>query len=191
MPIRHLIPAALLLTLAAPASAAETVAVPAFKSIELNGGGKVVIRHGSTQRVTLISGSTDYTQVRVDTRRGKNDQLTIDACNRHCPRNYDLRIEIVTPDVSAVAIHGGGEIVVQPGFSRRSNVAAAVNGGGEIDLRALHSDSVAAAVHGGGSLLVSTDNLAAAIFGGGDIRYVGDPKKTIAINGGGTVHRIR
>jgi hypothetical protein len=191
MPIRHLIPAALLLILAAPASAAETVPVPPFKSIELNGGGKVVIRHGATQRVTLISGSTDYTGVRVDNRRGQKDKLTIDACNRDCPRNYELRIEIVTPDFSAVAVRGGGEIVVQPGFARRSNLAAAVNGGGEIDLRALHTGSLAAAVSGGGSVLVSTDILAAAIHGGGDIRYLGDPKRTTVIDGGGSVSPIR
>lgn len=190
MHLRHLIVSALLLPLAASATAAETVPVSKFNSIELNGGGRVVIRHGTTQRVTLISGSSAQTRISNTGRRG--EKLVIDACDGSCPRGYQLRVEIVTPDIAAVAIHGGGTIVAETGFAQQDTIAAAVDGGGEIDLRSLSARDVAAAVHGGGSLVVNArQTLAVAIYGGGEVVYAGDPTLSTAINGGGTVRRLR
>ena len=203
MHLRHLSAAAAFLiasAAAAPAAAATVVPVPHFESIELNGGGTIVLRRGPVQRVTIRNGSTEFTDVRVTGRGSRrigrstvlnsDSRLVIDACNRRCPTRYDLEIEIVTPDVGAVAINGGGEIVVQPGFAQQRTVAAAVNGGGEIDLRALPVRDVAAAVNGGGRLLVrAQESLAAAVHGGGEIRYWGDPDVSTSIQGGGVVRR--
>jgi len=175
------------------APAAETVALPRFGGIELRGGGSVVVRQGTVQRVTLVEGSTRHTGVRVEP-SGRNGlgRLVVDACKARCPRDYRLRIEIVTPDVSAVAVNGGGRIDVVRGFSPRGHVAAAVNGGGQIDLRALPARDVAAAVNGGGRLMVAaTGSLAASVNGGGAILYWGDPQVTSSIHGGGTVTRGR
>lgn len=182
-----------LLAASGAAPAAETVALPRFEGIELRGGGSVVVRRGSVHRVTLVDGSTAHTGIRVEP-RGRNglERLVIDACKVQCPRGYRLRIEIVTPDVSAVAVHGGGRIDVAPGFSARKHVSAAVNGGGEIDLRALPARDVAAAVNGGGHLRVTaTSSLAAAVNGGGAILYWGDPQVASSIRGGGAVTRGR
>jgi hypothetical protein len=191
---RRLIAIAALSLAAAPdASAAEVVPLPLFQSIELNGGGRVVIRHGAAQRVTILNGSSDYTSIRV-TRRGnsESDRLVIEACNARCPQHYNLQIEIVTADVSAVAINGGGEILVEPGFPREQDVAAAVEGGGAIDLRALSVSDVAASVSGGGELLVNArDSLSASVNGGGAIRYWGNPAVSTSIDGGGIVRRGR
>jgi hypothetical protein len=179
--------AAALLGIAAPAAAQEVVPLGRFDSIQLNGGGSIRLRHGPVQRVTLIRGSTRYSHVRV---QGGERELVIDACNGRCPRGYDLEIEIVTPDVAAVAVNGGGEIVVASGFPRQESVAAAVNGGGAIDLRALPVREAAASVHGGGSLKVRpATSLAASIMGGGEIRYWGNPEVATSINGGGLVRR--
>jgi hypothetical protein len=178
---------------AQPAPAAETVALPRFEGIELRGGGSVVVRQGAVQRVTLVEGSTAQTRVRVEP-RGRNGlaRLVVDACRDQCPRDYRLRIEIVTPDVSAVAVNGGGRIDVARGFSPRRHVSAAVNGGGQIDLRALPARDVAAAVNGGGHLQVTASgSLAAAINGGGAILYWGDPQVSSSIRGGGAVTRGR
>lgn len=193
MKLKHLGLGAALLALSAPASAAEVVPVPAFDEVQLMGGGDVVIRPGPVQRVTILNGSSQFTSMRVTGQgRGGGDKLEIRACNRRCQGRYDLRIEIVTPDLSAVAIHGGGRIVIAPGLPGRNDVAAAVKGGGHIDIRALPARDVAAAVHGGGAILVRPQaTLAAAINGGGSIRYWGNPQITTAINGGGTVSRGR
>lgn len=168
----------------APALAIEPVAVPAFRSVELRGGGEIVVRPGPAQRVTILEGSTQFTRVRVR----KNGQLQIDACNARCPRQYRLRVEIQAPRVPALAVMGGGTIQASGGFAPQSDLTAAVSGGGAIDARAASADSVTAAVNGGGKIEVSaTRALTAAVNGGGDVRYWGKPTVTMAVRGGGTV----
>jgi hypothetical protein len=169
---------------AVPALAAETVAVPAFESVELRGGGDIVYRHGPVQRVILVSGSTQFTGFHVDRRR----KLAIDACNNRCPHHYDLQIVIESPTILDSAVEGGGEIAAAPGFAPQADVAVAVDGGGLIDLRSVRIADVAASVDGGGKLLIGPSaNLAAAVNGGGEIRYAGNPQVATSITGGGTV----
>jgi hypothetical protein len=172
------------LVAAAPVSAQTPVPLPGFDSIELQGGGEVTIRHGREQKVTLVRGSREMTAFTVE--RGR---LEIDACVRSC-RDYDLELEIVTPDLDAVAIRGGGSIRAEGSFPERSDLAVAVAGGGAIDVRQIAAGEVAAAVSGGGTIRTHVrDSLAASINGGGTIRYIGDPERTVSINGGGSILR--
>lgn len=173
-----------LLILASVPAAAQLVPVPAFQSVELRGGGSVVYRHGSVQRVTLISGSTQFTGLHVDRQR----KLAIDACDNRCPQHYRLQIEIESPSVVDSAVEGGGSITAAPGFAPQADIAAAVDGGGLIDFRSVRIADVAASVEGGGKITVGpANNIAAAVNGGGEIRYAGNPQVTTAINGGGSV----
>jgi hypothetical protein len=184
-----------LFAFAAPAPAAAETVVPVgkFNSIQLRGGGEVRLRYGPVQRVTILKGSTAYTTVSLKSDGGRArapDRLVIDACNNRCPRQYDLEIEIVTPDVQAVAVQGGGTIQTAGRFPARDSLAAAVHGGGHIDVRSAEVASIAAAVHGGGTIYARPQAaLAAAIKGGGDIRYWGDPQVVTSIEGGGHVRR--
>lgn len=193
MKLQHLLPAALvplMLLAPAPSSAQTVVPVQRFDNVELRGGGRVTLRNGPVQRVTLMKGSTQFTTFRVEGRG--EDRLVIDACNRRCPRRYDLEIEIVTPHLEGVAISGGGEIVARGAFPQRASLAAAISGGGRIDLRAASTRSADAAIQGGGSIIVNArERLNAAVNGGGAVFYVGNPKISSAINGGGTVSRVR
>ncbi len=174
-----------LFALAAPAAAQEEVMLPRFDQIELLGGGHVTVRHGAVQRVRLLRGSRQVSDLAVD-RQGR---LTIRACRTSC-RDYDLRVEIVTPSVEALAIRGGGEIETEGAFPRQGSLTAAVTGGGEIDTRALAPRAVAAAVTGGGSILTDpVATLTASVRGGGSVRYWGDPQVTQAVSGGGSVER--
>ena len=171
---------------AAPAAAQTPVSVPAFDSIELNGGGRVVVRHGARQSVTLVRGNLDTTRFTV----GRDGKLEIDACVRSC-RDYDLLVEIVTPELDAVAIHGGGQIRAEGAFPRRDELAIGISGGGTIDMTAVEADTVAAGINGGGSILAhARDRLTAGINGGGAVRYNGTPAVTAAIDGGGIVRKI-
>jgi hypothetical protein len=173
----------LTLLAAAPLAAAETVSVPAFRSVELRGGGDIIVRPGAA-RVTITQGSTQFTSFSVDS----DGQLKIDACNEQCPHHYDLRIEISYPTVLPMGIKGGGKITVAPGFGRQHVLAAGVGGGGVIDLRSAAADTVAAGVNGGGKILVGASNsIAAAVSGGGEIRYAGNPAVTRVIDGGGVI----
>jgi hypothetical protein len=177
---------ALAALVAGPALATEAVSVGHFSQVQLRGGGHVVVRHGATQSVSLIKGSTKYTRFHI--RDGR--ELVIDACNGDCPNSYDLDIEIVSPEITGAAIDGGGEIVAQSGFPGQERLDLAVNGGGDIDMRPIGAAQVNAAVNGGGDIqLTATKQLNAAVSGGGDITYRGNPQVNEAVQGGGDVSR--
>jgi hypothetical protein len=168
------------------ADTAETVAVPAFKAVELNDGGHVTVRHGATQRVTLIEGSLQYTRFVM-----RDHTLRIENCYVRCPRDYRLRIEIVTPSVLGLAVNDGGIVRAEGAFPEQDSVAAAVSDGGIVDARAVPAKSVAAAISDGGRVLVTArTNLAAHIQDGGHITYWGNPQNVAkAISDGGAVTR--
>jgi hypothetical protein len=174
--------------LAAVPAFAGAVPTGAFDQVRLNGGGHLIIRHGARQSVNLVKGSTQYTTFKI--RDGH--KLEIDACNDHCPMTYDLEIEIVTPEVTGVALNGGGELVAQGAFPHQDRLAAAINGGGDMDVGAISATSVDAAVRGGGDIVVTaTRELNAAVSGGGDITYHGNPQVNEAVRGGGSVSAAR
>jgi hypothetical protein len=171
---------------AVPAIAGETVPVHDFRSVQLRGGGTIVLRPGPVKRVTITKGSTQVTSFTVDSR----GRLTIDACTGNCPAQYDLRIEIASPTVPDVAIMGGGSIAAAPGFAPQGQISAAVNGGGNIDLRSVSASNASIAINGGGKVLAGRlQTLSASVNGGGEIRYAGNPQVSSAVRGGGIVRR--
>jgi len=186
--MRSILPMFILaLTTSVPALAdAQTLPVPTFRSVELRGGGDLLIVPGPVQRVTIVEGSTQFTSVRMR----QDEQLQIDACNARCPHNYRLRVRIESPRMPSVAVDAGGTIVAGRGFAPQHEVAAAVSAGGTIDLRAVDAERVVAAVHAGGDIYARPRaSLTAAVSGGGDIHYWGNPAVTMAVNGGGDVRR--
>jgi hypothetical protein len=198
--MRHPFILALLVGLPAAAAFAQPVPLPAFDSVQLRGGGEVVVRHGPVQRVTFLEGSAAVTRVEVkaaqEHRSGKTSfrssgkNLMISACERRCPPDYKLKIEIVTPKLAALAVDGGGSIRTSGAFPQQGAIGLAVSGGGVIDARQLPAASVGAAIRGGG--LINThavQSLGASINGGGAIRYWGDPSVGSQVNGGGAITR--
>lgn len=184
--MRSFIPLFTLVFLAsAPVLAAEVVSVPPFRSIELRGGGEVVVVPGPAQRVAIVDGSSQFTRVQVQ----PGGKLRIDACsNARCPQHYRLRVEIQSPRVPDLAVSGGGQITTGAGFAAQQQLAAAVHGGGRIDARTLQASSVTAAVSGGGEVVVHPrSSLTAAVNGGGMVRFLGHPQVTSVVHGGGLV----
>ena len=166
------------------ALASTEVSLGSFQSIELRGGGHVVLRHGAEQHVVLMKGSTQYTHFEI--RDG--NKLVISACTPDCPHHYDLEIAITAPDIEGVAVEGGGDIDGEGAFPARRSLGLAVNGGGAIDARAMPADEVSAAVNGGGHIRTAPHQaLQAAVNGGGDVLFSGHPAVTSAIHGGGHV----
>jgi hypothetical protein len=168
----------------APALATELVPLPHFDSVELRGGGNVVVSRGPAERVMITEGSTRFTRFHID----RGQRLVIDACTSDCPHLYRLRIEIQSPQVPDLGVSGGGAITVMGGFAPQRQLSTAVNGGGRIDSRAVEAAAVSAAVNGGGELLVrARSTLSGAVNGGGLVRYWGNPQVSTAIQGGGAV----
>jgi hypothetical protein len=185
MPIRLVLMAALAATLTM--ASAEPVSVGHFNRVSLHGGGRVVIRHGATQSVTITKGSKDVTSFTIE----DSDDLAIATCGQTiimCPISYDLEVVITTPSISGVAIHGGGEIGTERSFPAEDHLAAHVHGGGDIDVSAISAKNVEAEVHGGGDLKVTaTVTLDASVHGGGDIVFRGHPAVTQSVHGGGSI----
>ncbi len=184
--MRFLLPLAIIaFAVPAPTQAAESVPLPSFRSVQLRGGGDVLLVRGPVQRVTVLNGSTAFTRFTV-----RDGQLRIDACNERCPRNYDLQIRIEAPSVPDVAIQGGGTIRAAGGFAPQGQLSAAIQGGGRIDVRTVAVGDVSAAINGGGQIAVRPRaTLSAAVNGGGTVRYSGNPQVSMAVHGGGDVIR--
>lgn len=164
--------------------AAQTVVPLApFTLVRLRDGGRVALRHGPVQRVTLVKGSLDQTQVTVD-----GDTLTIKNCKFRCPDGYELQIEIVTPDISGISVSDGGIIQSRGDFPNRAEISVAVAHGGTIDIRSMTVNSVNASVNQGGRILTKPQTmLSASVANGGAITYWGDAKVKSSIHRGGVV----
>ena len=186
--IRAILPAFALAALLPSAALAEQVIhVPPFRSIELHGGGNATLRHGDRQRVLLIKGDPSVAEIRV-TRDGNLVLSPCDSDHHWCWGRHDLEVEITTPGVAAIAVHGGGDLNVDGSFPTQPNLALSVHGGGDAHLRGLPAENVSVAVHGGGDAEVRAErSLAAEVHGGGDVRFWGHPEVSSSTHGGGSV----
>jgi hypothetical protein len=172
--------------LLAPLPVQTTVQVGPFNSIEVADGGHVVLQRASTQRVSLIRGSLDYTRVAVT----EGGRLIIDKCFRKCPRGYRLELEVLAPNVTGISLSNGGSIQSRGSFPRQDDLAVTVNHGGTIDVRSMVANRVTAAVnHGGRILTVPQAVLAAKVIQGGAITYWGDARVSSSTEHGGVVQR--
>ena len=170
----------------APVPIQTPVQIAPFNSIEVRNGGHVIFRPATTQRVSLVRGSLDYTRLGV-TDRGA---LVIDKCIRKCPRGYQVEIEIFAPNLTRISLANGGRIQSRGSFSRQSDLAVAVSHGGTIDVRSMVVDRVTASVDQGGRILTVPEAwLFARVTQGGVITYWGDGQVKSSVEHGGVVHK--
>jgi hypothetical protein len=173
--------------MSAPVVAQKIVPLAPFSSVELHDGGDAILHYGPTQRVTLLKGSLDYTRVTI----ADGGRLVIDSCMSHCPRGYDLEIEIVTPDIARISVSDGGTIQSRASFPRQAEIRVAVKNGGTIDIRSMAVDSVNASVDSGGRIFTRPlTAMSASVVDGGIITYWGDAGVVSkSIKGGGVITR--
>ena len=175
-------PAAVAVT-ESPQGAAGRMELPRFGAVQLRGGAYIIVRHGRGQQVRLVSGLLDPRHVSV-TERG---QLLID-CGSSCSGVKRPVIEVVSPNVHALAVDGGGTIRTDGEFPLLGSLDLALNGGGTLDARGMEARSVAAALNGGGTIMThARDELAASVNGGGAVRYRGSPEVDSDVRAGGRV----
>jgi hypothetical protein len=166
---------------------AQTVArLTPFGSVELHDGGNVILRHGPAQSVTLLKGSADYTSIEIV----DADKLVIKNCALHCPRGYEMEVEVVTPKIPKISVSDGGLIQSRGSFPRQAAIGVTVSSGGTIDIRSMTVDSVTASVDSGGRIFTTPQTtMLASVVDGGIITYWGDARVKKSIRGGGVVTR--
>lgn len=183
-PLALIISAALL---GGAAFAGTDVKVPPFSGIDVHGGGDVKLVYGPVQRVTVIKADMKVARIEV-----KGNTLDLSPCEGVCWGDHPLVVEIVSPKIENLNIHGGGSIRATGNFEKVSNLNIEVHGGGDADISAIPAQSVRANVHGGGDLKVKAlDSLDAEVHGGGDITYVGHPPHIRSkTHGGGSIQGV-
>ena len=160
------------------------VEVAPFRSVELRHGGKAILRHGPTQRVTFLKGSRDCTQIST----ASGDQLVIEKRKSKGDERCELEIEIITPELDRVTVAQGGTIQSRGTFPRQAEIGVTVDNGGTIDIRSMSVGSVTASVLSGGRILARPLTvIAATVVDGGTITYWGDARVTQSIEHGGSV----
>lgn len=153
--MRTLLTIAVLSTIALVLSGAAQTVIPVgeFRSVELHDGGDVIVRHGRTQRVTILTGNLRYTRVGL----ADGQRLVIDNCRPECPRNYRLQIEVITPEISAVSVSDGGTVQSLGAFPAQAAIEADVEQGGTIDIRSIAAEAVDASVYSGGRIFTNPE----------------------------------
>ncbi|HKP35722.1 MAG TPA: DUF2807 domain-containing protein [Pyrinomonadaceae bacterium] len=160
----------------------EVIQVAPFNSVELRNGGRVFVRHGARQSVTVVKGNSDEITFTVE-----GSRLVIDKV-KSSRRGHDLEIEIVTPNINGLAVNNGGVLQTVGDFSGQTALAVSVNQGGIVDARSIAVQSVTASVYSGGRIFVRPQAaLVASVAQGGAITYWGKPQVTSSIKHGGVV----
>ncbi|HEY4116176.1 MAG TPA: DUF2807 domain-containing protein [Rhizomicrobium sp.] len=183
--LKSILPALALIVAAPTAALADQVIhVPPFRTVEVHGGGHATLRHGDRQRVVLIKGDPSIADIRVT----GDGTLVLSPCKDWCWGNQKFEVEVTTPAIAGVSVHGGGEMDVDGRFPRQPSLKVSVHGGGDADLRNLPADNVAAEVHGGGDAEVRAERtLTAEVHGGGDLHFWGHPRVSSSTSGGGDI----
>jgi Putative auto-transporter adhesin, head GIN domain len=183
---RLLVTTIVLFAVSEAAPAQTSVQVPAFSAIEISNGGHAVLRSAPAPRVTILTGSLDYTRIAV-TNAGV---LVIDKCRVKCPRGYVLDVEILAPGVSSISFANGGWIRTVGTFAPQPDLSVDISHGGTIDVRSLAAERVTASVqHGGRILTVPRESLSATVTQGGAITYWGNGRVRQSVQHGGVVQK--
>jgi hypothetical protein len=157
-----------------------------FNSIDVRNSGHLVIRPASAQRVTLVSGSLEYSRVAVT----DGGRLVVDRCHQKCPKGYRLEIEVLVPGLAGISLANGGTIQSRGSFQRQGELTVAVRNGGTIDVRSMPANRVTASVDQGGRILTLAQAwLFARVSNGGVITYWGDGQVRSSVGHGGAVNR--
>ena len=179
------IPAAFLWIAPSAGRAQTVVPVGPFRSVALQNGGVVILRHGASQRVTLPSGAADCLSASIV----DGDRLVITR-RAHCAAGHHAAVEVQTPEIDGIIVMDGGTIETRGSFPPQPKLRAAVEQGGTIDLRSLSANHVTVAVREGGRILTRPQqNLDAEIASGGVVAYWGRPHVRSSIRHGGQVYR--
>ena len=162
----------------------EATSLSDFDGVKLEGGGDLLILHGSDHSFEN-TGSENTWLLEIE------DHTLVVTCQKPCRSNVTRKATITLSELQNLALVGGGDIEIKGGFPASDEFNIALTGGGDIDALDINAKEVNIALIGGGDIEVSaSDELNISIVGGGDISYRGNPEVHKVVLGGGRVHRV-
>lgn len=183
--------------------ASQTRQVAAFHSVELAGGNNVVIRVGAKQSVVVKADDNLLNRVTTTVEAGA---LVVGNTPGSLTPRSPMSVEVSVPSLDAVALTGGGNILVDGIETERLTVTLAgsgnlfgsgiatsldvtVSGSGNARFTQLVADEVHAVVSGSGTIFVTaTRSLDASVPGTGTIIYAGNPQDVAkSVTGSGAI----
>src|ERR1051326_5323402 len=130
-----------------------SISADPFRSILLHGGGEVLVRHASSQRVTLVTGRRECTSITVE-----DGQLRIEGPYGRCHGEHELTIEVQTPEIDKLTVSDGGLLRCVGAFPSQQELITMVDNGGRIDIRSMRAQVVRAAVDQGGGIFTRPED---------------------------------
>lgn len=159
-----------------------------FDKVNLTGGGDLLITHSPVTTLKIVGSSTCLSLVNAEV---NSETLVIKRENNNL-QDCHLKYYVSTPELVSIQQGGGGNVKVNAGFDVVDSFRYVLNGGGNVDMRALKVNSFSATINGGGTMLLNVDRqLKAEINGGGTIGYQGNPEVISNLSaGGGSINKI-
>jgi hypothetical protein len=184
-------------------AATQAREVAPFSSVELAGGNNVVIRVGEKQSVVVKADDNLLNRV---TTHVKSGALVIGNTPGSLEAKSPMSVEVNVPSLNALALSGGGNIMVSGiktesltvtlsgggnlfGSGSATSLDITVSGVGNARFTQLDAKNVHAVVSGSGAIFVTaTKSLDASVPGSGTIIYAGNPQDvTKSVTGSGTI----
>lgn len=159
-----------------------------FNKVDLAGGGELFISQSPETTLKIVGSSTCLSLVNAEV---DSETLVIKQENNNL-KDCQLKYYVRTPELVSIQQGGGGNVKVNAGFDVADSFRYVLNGGGNVDMKALKVNLFSATINGGGTMLLNVDKqLKAEINGGGTIGYQGNPEVLSNISaGGGSINKI-
>jgi len=149
----------------------ETRRTSSFTKVRLNIAAKVFLKQGDKLSVILKGEKDELAKVKTIVSGGK---LTIKKKNNFSlfGKQKPIKIFITMPLIEALSLSGSGDIVAAKTI-KVQEIALAVSGSGDIELKDVKATKIAIKISGSGDVLLAgtetVEEIAASIAGSGDV----------------------
>jgi len=175
-----------------------------FQKIHLNGSPNVKIVIGDKRSVSV---TTDDNLLLVIDTVVENGALVIGG-KQSFSTQLGVMVQITVPTLTAVAIHGSGDVEVKgldaekfraeiqgsgdiSVAGRAEELDVEIQGSGDVKLADLQAKRAAVEIQGSGdSTIKVSDELKVHVAGSGDVKYIGSPKITKTGDASGGVKKV-
>jgi hypothetical protein len=155
-----------------------------FYGITIEGTADVNVWHDKDYKVVVTTDNNLQDFVSVE---AKNNILYINTKPRLKPTK--LMVEVHLPELQSINLKGVGNVKLPAGNA--SGLKISLSGVGNIDAQNYQVENIAINHSGVGDAIIwATNSLSGTLSGVGDIRYKGNPRMSVNINGVGKVAQL-